>query len=69
MTVTLLAFKMWIAGVIFYFLPCVLFMPWYGSFFRALLVPYAIYFFQAIALNAMIATTFGRRTLWKGRAV
>ena len=69
MLTTLLAYKMWITAGLFYLLPCVLFAPWYGSFVGALLTPYAIYFFQLIALNAMISTTFGRRTLWKGRAV
>ena len=69
MLITLLAYKMWITAGLFYLLPCVLFAPWYGSFVGALLTPYAIYFFQLIALNAMISTTFGRRTLWKGRAV
>ncbi len=69
MMITLLAYKMWIAAALFYALPSVLFAPWYGSFVGALLTPYAIYFFQLIALNAMITTTFGRRTLWKGRAV
>ena len=69
MLITLIVFKFWLAATIFYFVPCVVFVPWYGSFLGALLVPFAIYFFQAIALNAMISTTFGLRTLWKGRAV
>jgi chlorobactene glucosyltransferase len=69
MMVTLLAYKFWIGAALFYFLPCLLFAPWYGGVLGALLAPYAIYFFQLIALNAMITTTFGRRTLWKGRAV
>lgn len=69
MVVTLLAYRFWIAGAIFYFLPSLLFGRWYGSFFRALLAPYAIYSFQLIALNAMVTTTFGLRTQWKGRDV
>lgn len=69
MVATLMAYQLWIAAALFYFLPSLLFAPWYGGFGRALLVPYGIYFFQLIALNAMVATTFGRRTLWKGRAV
>ena len=69
MLVVLMAYQFWIVAALFYFLPTLLFAPWYGGVGRALLVPYAIYFFQLIALNAMITTTFGRRTLWKGRAV
>jgi len=69
MLIALLAFKLWVAAALFYILPTLLFAPWYGSVIGALLVPYAIYFFQAIALNAMISTTFHLRTLWKGRAV
>jgi chlorobactene glucosyltransferase len=69
MLIALLAYKLWVVAIVFYFLPSFLFAPWYGSVTGALLMPYAIYFFQAIALNAMISTTFNLRTTWKGRAV
>ncbi len=69
MMIALITHKLWIAAVLFYLLPCALFAPWYGSFLGILLTPLAIYLFQAIALNAMISTTFNLRTTWKGRAV
>ncbi|MBY0505018.1 MAG: glycosyltransferase [Bryobacteraceae bacterium] len=69
MLAALMLNQLWIAAALFYFVPTLVFASWYGGIFQALLAPYAIYFFQAIALNAMISTTFNRRTLWKGRAV
>ena len=59
----------WISAVLFGLLPSVLFYPWYGSIGRALLAPLGIYIFQAIAINALIHTTFGLQTSWKGRPV
>ena len=59
----------WSSAVLFALLPSVLFYPWYGSLSRALLAPFGIYLFQAIAINAMIHTTFGLQTIWKGRPV
>lgn len=59
----------WSAAALFALLPSVLFYPWYGSLSRALLAPFGIYVFQAIAINAMIHTTFGLQTQWKGRPV
>lgn len=61
--------KAWVSAGIFAVLPAVLFYPWYGSFFRALLAPLGIYAFQLIALNALVHTTFGLQTSWKGRPV
>lgn len=46
-----------------------LFAPWYGGVFRSILSLPAIYVFQLIALDGMAATTFGRKTDWKGRKV
>ncbi len=69
MLIALCYFQLWIVAALFYFVPTLIFRSWYGGFAQALLVPYAIYFFQLIALNAMVSTTFNRRTLWKGRAV
>jgi hypothetical protein len=60
---------LWAAALVFYFVPSIAWAPWYGGVGRALLVPYAIYLFQAIALNAMISTTFGLETRWKGRRI
>jgi len=59
----------WSAAALVALLPSTLFYPWYGSLGRALLAPLAIYAFQAIALNALIRTTFGLPTEWKGRPV
>lgn len=61
--------KYWLAALAFYFVPPIAWAPWYGGFGRALLAPYAIYFFQTIALNAMVRTTFGLETRWKGRRI
>lgn len=58
-----------IPALLFYFVPVIALTPWYGGFLRALLAPFGIYLFQLIALNAMITTTFGRSTSWKGRPV
>lgn len=49
--------------------PPLMLMPWYGGFFRALLAYPAIYLFQLIALDGMIASILGLRTSWKGRGV
>ena len=59
----------WISAFVFALLPSMLFYSWYGSFGRALLTPLGIYAFQLIALNAMVHTTFGLPTQWKGRPV
>lgn len=50
-------------------LPPFLLRSWYGGFFRAFLAYPAIYVFQLIALDGMIASIFGFRTYWKGRGV
>jgi hypothetical protein len=43
-------------------------LPWYRGW-RVILAPFAIYFFQLIALNGMLATLTRRPTLWKSRHV
>lgn len=58
----------WAMGVLALLVPA-LFAPWYGGIFRALLSLPAIYFFQVIALDAVLANTFGRKTKWKGREI
>ena len=58
----------WMIGLLALLVPY-LFAPWYGGVFRALLSLPAIYLFQLIALDGMAATTFGRKTDWKGRKV
>lgn len=60
---------LWAPALVFYFVPSIAWAPWYGGIRRALLVPFAIYLFQAIALNAMISTTLGLETRWKGRRI
>ncbi len=67
--VLLAAREWWWAVAAFSVLPSVLLWPWYGSVLGSLTAPLAIYLFQAIALNGMLVALFGRRTLWKGRAV
>jgi hypothetical protein len=48
--------------------PIVSLLPWYRGW-RVLLAPLAIYLFQLIALNGMLATVARRPTLWKDRRV
>jgi cellulose synthase/poly-beta-1,6-N-acetylglucosamine synthase-like glycosyltransferase len=47
--------------------PFLALLPWYSQ--RILLAPFAIYFFQLIALNGMLTTLTHRKTDWKGRGV
>ena len=55
------------AGILF-LLPFVLLLPWYGAS-RALFAPVGIYLFQLIALNGMLVTLTGRKSIWKERHV
>jgi cellulose synthase/poly-beta-1,6-N-acetylglucosamine synthase-like glycosyltransferase len=48
--------------------PLLALLPWYRGW-RILLAPFAIYLFQLIALNGMLATLTRRPTLWKSRRV
>jgi chlorobactene glucosyltransferase len=48
--------------------PLLALLPWYRGW-RILLAPFAIYLFQLIALNGMLATLARRPTLWKSRRV
>jgi chlorobactene glucosyltransferase len=48
--------------------PILSLLPWYRGG-RVLLAPIAIYLFQLIALNGMLATLTRRPTLWKSRNV
>jgi chlorobactene glucosyltransferase len=59
----------WIAAALFFFIPALAWLPWYGSVLTALLAPGAIYLFQLIALSAMVKDFFGIGTRWKGRDV
>ena len=59
----------WILAVLFALLPALALRPWYGGFVSAFFSPVAIYLFQLIALNAMVTTLAGGKTLWKGRRV
>ena len=58
----------WTAAAVFAVLPSIALWPWYGGV-DALLAPFAVYFFQLIALNGMATTLFGRKAIWKGRRV
>jgi chlorobactene glucosyltransferase len=49
--------------------PVVALRPWYGSLGAAVLALPAIYLFQLIALDGMLAAIFHRKTDWKGRKV
>jgi chlorobactene glucosyltransferase len=48
--------------------PFLTLLPWYAGW-GVLLAPFAIYFFQLIALNGMVTTLTRRKTDWKGRGV
>lgn len=49
--------------------PLLLFRPWYGSIFRAVLFFPAVYIFQCVATAAVLASILGVKTAWKGRQV
>ncbi|MCZ2148111.1 MAG: glycosyltransferase [Bryobacterales bacterium] len=53
----------------FLLVPLLLFRPWYGGFFRAVLLFPAVYIFQCIATAAVLANILGVKTTWKGRKV
>ncbi len=55
-------------AILFALLPTVVLFPWYRSA-AALLAPAAIYLFQVVALNSMVKTLTGRKSVWKGREV
>ena len=53
---------------ILFLAPLLSLIPWYRGW-PILLAPFAIYLFQLIALNGMLATLTHRPTLWKSRHV
>ncbi len=57
------------AAALFFFVPALAWLPWYGFSLSALLAPIAIYLFQLIAISAMVKDYFGIGTDWKGRHV
>jgi len=59
----------WWAAFSFALLPPYLLMPWYDRLRSALCALPGIYVFQCIAIDSLLATTLGRKTLWKGRPV
>lgn len=67
--VWLLYQQLWWGAFAIALLPPYLLAPWYGGVRRAFWAFPAIYVFQRVALDSMIATSFGRKTLWKGREV
>jgi chlorobactene glucosyltransferase len=54
--------------LLLFFVPFLTLLPWYAET-SILLAPAAIYIFQLIALNGMLATITRRTTDWKGRRV
>jgi cellulose synthase/poly-beta-1,6-N-acetylglucosamine synthase-like glycosyltransferase len=67
--VWLLSDTHWAAAVAFFIVPIIGLAPWYGWRRDVILAPAAIYLFQLIALNGMLATLLRRSTKWKGRNV
>lgn len=65
----LLRLHIWAAAVPFFFVPALAWRRWYGSRRYALLAPFAICVFQAIAISAMAKGILGGTTDWKGRRV
>lgn len=55
-------------ALLFAFVPSLVLFPWYRNA-SALLAPAAIYVFQIVALNGMVKTLTGRKSVWKGREV
>lgn len=55
-------------AMLFALLPSLVLFPWYRSA-SALLAPAAIYVFQIVALNGMVKTLTGKKSVWKGREV
>jgi hypothetical protein len=55
-------------AVLFGLLPTVVLFPWYRSA-TALLAPVAIYLFQFVALNALVKTLSGNKSVLNGREV
>jgi cellulose synthase/poly-beta-1,6-N-acetylglucosamine synthase-like glycosyltransferase len=53
---------------ILFFAPILCLLPWYRNW-SVLLTPFAIYAFQLVALNGMLATILRRPTRWKNRDV
>jgi len=69
MLLVLLYLHIWAAAALFFLVPALAWRRWYGSWRSALLSPFAIYVFQAIAISAMLKGLFGMKTNWKGRRV
>ncbi|MBI3209836.1 MAG: glycosyltransferase [Candidatus Solibacter usitatus] len=61
--------KQWGMMAALFAVPWLLLMPWYRGMFSALLYLPAMLLFPLIALNALTASFFGRKTSWKGRKV
>ncbi len=61
--------RLWPAAALFFIVPALAWRPWYGSWRYAMLAPFAIYLFQAIAISAMVKGILGLTTDWKGRRV
>jgi len=66
--VWLLTAQQWLAAAIFFFLPNILFSPWYG-WPHAYLAPLGIYGMLPICLRAALGGLTRRRLKWKGRVI
>lgn len=67
--VLLLLAREWAMAAFLFLVPGIAWLGWYGSYWRAMAAPLAIYVFQAIAVSAMAKSLFGLSTKWKGRDV
>ncbi len=61
--------EQWVMATFLFFIPGIAWHGWYGSYWRAMTAPLAIYLFQAIAISAMAKALLGLTTNWKGRDV
>jgi len=59
----------WFLLLMLALLPPYLLAPWYGGVLKALLCLPAIYLFPLLSIQAILKSTFSRKTLWKGRPV
>ena len=64
----LLADRQWISAGLFAIVPVALAWSWYRGW-RAIIVPFAIYFLLPLMLNGFAAALMDRRIQWRGRTI
>lgn len=69
MAVWLIMEAQWVFLAMLLMTPLVAFRAWYGGVVKALWVYPAIPLFQLIAIDGMVSTVAGLKTVWKGRPV